>query len=301
MHEAHATDAIFIRVVEAGSLRAVAEELGVDPSSISRRVSALEDRLQAKLLRRSTKRSEPTEAGLRYYEGVRRLLEDRAALEAEVAGLLHEARGRMRIGAPVDFGARFVSPVLAELAREAPELDVELVLGSGFDDLTEAGLDAVVRIGRLSDSSLVAKRIGSVPRVIVGTPQLLERHGRPRAPEDLSKFPFIFYQSGQRRLTLSLRSGEDTREVEVSGRVAANSVTAIRQLVLGGAGLHHGPYWAFEEDLEQGRLERALTDWSTPAFPIHIIRLPSSFVPAKVRLFSERMEAAMRREASVER
>lgn len=149
MQEADTIDQIFVRVVEAGSLRAVALELGVDPSSVSRKINVLEQRLQARLLRRSTKRSEPTEAGQLYYDGIRRLLDERAALEADVAGLVDEPRGRLRIGAPVDFGARFVAPVIAGLMQGAPDLDVELVLGSGFDNLSEAGLDAVVRIGRL--------------------------------------------------------------------------------------------------------------------------------------------------------
>ncbi|MBD2842562.1 LysR family transcriptional regulator [Erythrobacter rubeus] len=296
VHEVNAPDQIFIRVVEAGSLRAVAEEMGVDPSSVSRKVSALEDRLQAKLLRRSTKRSVPTEAGLRYYEGVRRLLDERAALEADVAGLIDEPRGRLRIGAPVDFGARFVAPVIADLMRDAPDLDVELVLGSGFDDLTQGGLDAVVRIGTLTDSSLVARKVAVVPRVIVGAASYFEKHGMPSTPADLSGHPFVFYRGGQRRLVLDLQSNGRKKRAEVTGRVAANSVTAIRQLVLGGAGLHHGPLWALEEDIAVGRVRIALPDWHTPAFPVHVVRLASSYVPAKVREFSDRFAAAMAQE-----
>ncbi|MEM7665954.1 MAG: LysR family transcriptional regulator [Pseudomonadota bacterium] len=301
MHELTAPDQIFIRVVEAGSLRAVAEEMGVDPSSVSRKVSALEDRLQAKLLRRSTKRSVPTEAGLRYCEGVRRLLDERAALEADVAGLIDEPRGRLRIGAPVDFGARFVAPVIADLMRDAPDLDVELVLGSGFDDLTQGGLDAVVRIGTLTDSSLVARKVAVVPRVIVGAASYFEKHGMPATPADLSDHPFVFYKGGQRRLALDLQCNGRKKRAEATGRVAANSVTAIRQLVLGGAGLHHGPLWALEEDIAAGRVLIALPDWHTPAFPVHVVRLASSYVPAKVREFSDRFAAAMANESTLKR
>ncbi|MEE4199824.1 LysR family transcriptional regulator [Erythrobacter sp.] len=228
-------------MLEAGSLRAVAMEMGVDPSSISRKVSALEDRLQAKLLRRSTKRSEPTEAGQRYYEGVRRLLDECRALETDISGLVDELRGVLRIGAPVDFGARFVSPVVAQMLAEAPDLEVDLRLGSHFEDLTEAGLDAVVRIGRLTDSGLIARKVGAVPRIMVAAPDYIERAGIPETPYQLQTHDFIFYRYGQRRLPLTLSNGESSVTIDITSRVAANSVTAMRELVLAGAGLHQGP------------------------------------------------------------
>lgn len=300
MHEVNDPDYIFIRVVEAGSLRAVAQEMGVDPSSISRKVSGLEDRLQAKLLRRSTKRSEPTEAGLRYYNGMRRLLDERTALEDQVSGLTDKPRGRLRIGAPVDFGARFVAPVVAELLNEFSDLDVELVLGSGFDDLVETGLDAVVRIGNLSDSSLIAKKVGKVPRVVVASRQYLDRHGTPDKPADLSSHSFVFYQTGQRRGELVFsRSGKQVK-VEIAGRGAANSVSAIRKLVLGGAGLHFGPVWAFEEEVATGRLVQLLEDWSCVSFPIHVLWVPTEFLPVKVRLFTERFATFVSQQRSLE-
>ncbi|MGP1352316.1 MAG: LysR family transcriptional regulator [Parasphingopyxis sp.] len=300
MHEVDQIDQMFTRVVEAGSLRAVALELGVDPSSVSRKISALEDRLQVKLLRRSTKRSEPTEAGVRYYEGVRRLLDERAALEAEVAGLVDEPRGRLRIGAPVDFGARFVAPVVAQFMRDAPGLDVELVLGSGFDDLTEAGLDAVVRIGRLSDSSLIAKKIGIVPRVVVASADYAREYPVPRSPGDLSAHPFVFYLGGQRRASISFSKGRTRVDAEVTGRTAANSVSAIRQLVLGGAGLHYGPLWAFDEDIESGKMVAVLPDWECVAYPCHVLWPASEFLPVKVREFAERFAKAAAGERSLQ-
>lgn len=299
MQEAGTIDQIFVRVVEAGSLRAVALELGVDPSSVSRKINVLEQRLQARLLRRSTKRSEPTEAGQLYYDGIRRLLDERAELEADVAGLVDEPRGRLRIGAPVDFGARFVAPVIAGLMQGAPDLDVELVLGSGFDNLSEAGLDAVVRIGRLSDSSLIAKKVATVPRVIVASAGYAKKHGLPQSPDELARHPFVFYRGGQRRLALDLSYGTQSAQVEATGRVAANSVTAIRQLVLGDAGLHQGPLWAFEDEIETGRMHVVLTKWKGAAFPLHVLWPASAFLPAKVREFTERFARSVAREPSL--
>ncbi|WP_255548002.1 LysR family transcriptional regulator [Erythrobacter ani] len=299
MHE-DGFDHIFIRVVEAGSLRAVAIELGIDPSSVSRKVTALEDRLQAKLLRRSTKRSIPTEAGRRYYEGVRRLVDERMALEADVAGLLDDPRGKLRIGAPVDFGARFVAPVIAKLLHDAPDLDIELVLGSRFDNLTEAGLDIVVRIGRLSDSSLIARKVAEVPRVIVASAEYADMHGLPEHPSELGDHPFVFYRGGQRRLPLTLSHGKKRQSAEVTGRVAANSVTAIKQLVLGSAGLHQGPLWAFEKEVSSGRMRVVLPDWAADAFPLYLVRPQTPYLPAKVREFSDRFARAAAAEPSLE-
>ncbi|MEM7780945.1 MAG: LysR family transcriptional regulator [Pseudomonadota bacterium] len=299
MQELNDPDRIFIRVVEAGSLRAVAQELGVDPSSISRKVAGLEHRLQAKLLRRSTKRSEPTEAGLRYYTGVRRLLDEHAALADQISGLTDEPRGRLRIGAPVDFGARFVAPVVAELLTDFPDLDVELVLGSGFDDLVEKGLDAVVRIGNLSDSSLIAKKVGIVSRVVVASRSYLDKNGTPEQPAALAQHPFVFYQNGQRQGQLGFAKAGKRITVEISGRTAANSVSAIRQLVMAGAGLHFGPFWAFEEELARGDLVSLLPDWDCVSFPIQVLWLPTDFLPAKVRIFNDRFAAFVSQQSSL--
>jgi len=182
-----------------------------------------------------------------------------------------EPRERLRIGAPVDFGARFVAPVIADLLREAPGLDVELVLGSGFDNLTGSGLDAVVRIGRLSDASLIAKKVGAVPRVVVASSDYAAEFGLPPSPEDLAAHPFVFYQTGQRRMALPLHKGDRQAEIEVSGRTSANSVSAIRELVLGGAGLHHGPLWAFGEDIKAGRMTVMLPEWQCIVFPLYVL------------------------------
>jgi len=158
---------LFLRVVEAGSLKAAAAFLGKDASTLSRRVAALEERLGVKLLVRSTRRTTPTDAGQRYYEGLRDLVAQQEALEAEVSRTTETPHGQLRVTAPVDFGARFVVPVLARLQESAPDLVVECVLGSGYLDLAEHGLDVAVRVGKLPDSALIARRLGAVPRVLV--------------------------------------------------------------------------------------------------------------------------------------
>ncbi len=291
------TDQLFVRVVEAGSLKAAAEQMGTDPSAVSRKLAALEARLGVKLLNRSTRRSTPTEAGQRYYEGLRRILDAKAALDADISGLVDTPTGRLTLAAPVDFGARFVAPVVASLQENYPDLHVDLRLGSGFADLAEQGIDVAVRIGRLPDSSLIARRLGSVPRVLVASRHYVDKRGQPRTATALAEHDFVFYRPGQRALEVSVGD----QSVQVQGRVSANSITAVKALVSAGCGLHLGPVWAFEEGLADGTLVSVLDDQALEAFPLHAVYTPSAFVPAKIRAFINAMAAAVKAEPSLDR
>ncbi|MHA7873674.1 MAG: LysR substrate-binding domain-containing protein, partial [Hyphococcus sp.] len=275
------------------------EEVGADPSVVSRRISSLEARLGVRLLQRSTRRSSPTEAGERYYAGLRRLVDEQMALENDVAGLVDTPTGRLRIAAPVDFGARFVTPVIADLQARFPDLVVDLVLGSAFADLIESNIDVAIRIGALPDSSLIAKRIGVVPRIIVASEGFVKANGAPARPAELVRYPFIFYGGGQRELTIELRKSGKTEKVTVYGSVTVNSVTAIRALVTAGRGLHLGPVWAFEDGLADTSVVRVLPRYEPEAFPLHALYPASSFVPAKTRMFIDAFAQAMRASTAV--
>ena len=297
---AETNEQLFVRVVEAGSLKAAAEQIGSDPSAVSRRIAALEARLGVKLLQRSTRRSSPTEAGQRFYDGLRRILEEQAALEADVAGLVDRPTGRLGVAAPVDFGARFVAPVLATLQDEAPGLTIDLRLGSAFADLVEQGLDVAIRIGRLPDSSLIARRLGFVPRVLVGSPSYLRRSDRIVTATDLQRHDFILYRPGDRRSDITLERDGVSETVTVYGHFTANSVTAIRALVVAGRGLHLGPVWAFEDELRAGDVVPVLPDWSLPAYPVHALYAPTAYVPAKIRRFIDLTAEAFRASGSLQ-
>lgn len=282
---------LFLRVVEAGSFKAAAEQMSVDASAVSRGIAALETRLGVRLLQRSTRRSIPTEAGERYFAGLRRIIDEQLALEGEVAGLTQTPSGRLRIAAPVDFGARYVAPVVAGTHEDYPDLAIDLVLGSRFADLIEGGIDIAVRIGDLPDSSLIAKGVGAVPRMVAASAAYIAANGRPDCPADLAGHPFIFYGSAHRELTIAF--GREGREetVTVRGRITANSVTAIRRFVSEGCGMHLGPVWAFEDGLADGSIVRVLPSYDLKAFPLHLVYAASDFLPAKVRTFIDRFAA----------
>lgn len=282
---ADTNEQLFLRVVEAGSLKAAAEQIGSDPSAVSRRISALEARLGVKLLERSTKRSTPTEAGQDYYDGMRRIVDEQMALEAHVTGLVDKPTGRLSVTAPVDFGAKFVAPVLAKLQDEAPDLTIDLRLGSAFSDLIGQGLDVAIRIGQLEDSSLIAKRLAFVPRVLVAAPSYLERYDPIETARDLERYDFIHYRPGDRQVELTLEKDGALETITAHGHFSANSVSAIRALVVAGRGIHKGPVWAFEDELRNGAVVPVLPDWCIAAYPVHALYAPSAFVPAKIRRF----------------
>lgn len=290
---------LFLRVVDAGSLKAAAEQINADPSAVSRKIAALEDRLGVKLLQRSTKRSRPTEAGTQYYEGMRALIEQQSALEARITGTADTPTGKLRVTAPVDFGAEFVAPVLSQLQEQAPNLNVELLLGSTFSDLVEQNIDVAIRIGRLQDSSLIARRLGSVPRVIVASNSYVQANGMPKTPEQAQTHPFIIYRPEQNNTSIKMRRNGKQVMMPMSGNLTLNSVSAIRKLVSAGKGLHLGPKWVFKDGLSEGSIVQVLPEFELEAFPLHAVYVPSNYVPAKVRAFIDLIRKSVRSNTTI--
>ena len=283
---------LFLRVVESGSLKSAAAAIRMDPSTVSRRIAALEDRLGVRLLQRSTRGSRPTDVGTRYFEGLRAAAAELEALEADITDTRDAPTGLLRITAPSEFGARFVVPVLDHLCQDAPELDVELDLGTAFFDLAERHIDVAVRIGRLPDSALRARRLGSVPRVIVGSRDYLDTHGRPEAPGDLADHEFALYRRRSPKPVVELiASNGRVESCEMPCRLTVNHIPSIVDIVTRGRALTYGPLWAFQDAIESGALEAVLPQWSLEAYPLHALYRPSPYVPAKIRAFIDRMVA----------
>jgi len=281
---------LFVRIVESGSLKAAASQLGADPSSVSRRLAALEARLGQQLLRRSTRGSRPTEAGARYFEGLAQIVAQQDALEAAVAGERDAPQGRLHVTAPPEFGVRFVVPVLESLQRAHPQLIVELALGTAFSNLSERGLDAAVRIGKLRDSSLHARRLGLVPRVLVASPAYLDAAGRPTQLAEISGHRFVSYLTQNGRNSLGA-TGPDGRALtlEVEPAFTVNSISTLVRLVESGAGINLAPLWAFEASLAAGRVVALLPDHHFDAYPVQVVYPTRRYLPAKTRAFIEAM------------
>lgn len=272
---------LFIHVVESGSFKKAAELLAMDPSLVSRRISSLEKRLGVKLLQRSTKNSFPTEVGEQYFVELQKLLEEQNALENRIKATVNEATGHLKVAAPHDFGTFFISDILENMVERYPQLTVELVLGSQFENLAAEGIDVAVRIGKLPDSSLICRRIGEVPRVLVASPEYIAQQGEPRSVLELEQHKFVFYKRSQMYEAVTIAG----QRLHLSGSFVVNSVSAIRQWVLNGKGIHLGPVWAFRDALDTGALQRILPEVELQSFPLHAIYVSRAYVPAKVRLF----------------
>lgn len=273
----------YIHVVEAGSFKKAAEHLGVETSSLSRKVAALEQRLTVKLLHRSTSRTRPTELGRAFYEGLRRIVDDQSALEEEISGGLDLLVGRLRIGATVDFGERFIAPVIPQLLQRAPSLSIQLLLDSDLDNLGEKDLDVAFRLGPMPDSSLIARTVGDIRRVLVASPDYLSRFGRPVEPSQLEGRQFVLYSAAQIKQDIVFCDGQRVAAAGIRSQLAANSLRAIRELMLAGQGINWGPAWFFADDIATGQLVELMPEHPVEGFKVSAVYPERAWLPGKTR------------------
>ncbi|NJM98792.1 MAG: LysR family transcriptional regulator [Phormidesmis sp. RL_2_1] len=291
----HSLQQLFIQIVEAGSFKQAAEQMHMEPSSLSRKIAALEKRLKVKLLHRSTRHTRPTDLGQRYYEGLRQLLDDEIALEEEITSGVEVLKGTLRVSAPVDFGAEFVVPVVHNMLKSAPELAVELLLSSHFANLIEQNIDVAVRIGDASKSNLFAKKIGEVPRVLVASHHYLRRYGTPETPDDLINHNFVLYSPIQARSDIVFADGHKFPHTKMRSNITVNSVSAIRTLVKDGLGIHLGPAWVFKEALDKGDVCKLLAKYTLKSFPIHAVYVARAYLPKKTEEFIKQLSKYIER------
>ncbi|QBF30789.1 LysR family transcriptional regulator [Thalassococcus sp. S3] len=284
----NAAELAFLKTIQLGSIRAAARALGQDPSGVSRRITQLEQRLGAHLVDRSGGKTSVTEQGRLYYERLKVIIEQWDALEAEVSGEVLHPSGMLRVTASIDFGQEFVTDWLLEFRASYPQVDFDLVLSGGYLDLSQNVIDVAIRVGRLPDSSLIARKLASVPRVLVASPKYLERVGVPQTPDDLSDHEFVFFSSRNRTEKLFLQddSGK-TFEVARSGGVAVNAVRSAVKAVQAGQGIHSGPLWAFADLIDNEEVTVVLPSYKQNAAPLYAVRQPAVIVPARISEFVE--------------
>jgi DNA-binding transcriptional LysR family regulator len=274
---------IFVGIVDAGSLVAASRRLRRSPPAVTRALSSLEDRIGLRLVERTTRRLAPTESGSALAERARVLLADYDKL---LAGLAQApVRGVLRITAPVQFGRRHVAPIVSAFLNEYPEVRVELSLNDHNLDLIEQGLDVAVRIGPLEDSSLVARQVGSVGRVVVASPAYLARRGVPRTPQDLVNHDTIFGMT--RSPAREWRFGPSSRGVTVrlSPRLLVDDVEAQLQAVRAGRGIARVLSYQVRDELDSGTLVRLLVDFEPEPVPVQLVTSSRTNMAPKVRAF----------------
>jgi DNA-binding transcriptional LysR family regulator len=275
--------AIFAKVVELRSFAGAAEDLGLSKATVSKAVTRLETRLGARLFNRTSRRLALTDAGQGLVEPATRMLVQ--GEDAESAAMAHSAapRGLVRLAAPMSFGLSDVAPILPDFLAAYPEVSVDLHLSDATVDLVGMGFDAALRIAALPDSSLVARRLRSVKRYVVGAPAYLEHRGRPTHPGHLAEHGCLGYAYLPTRDTWRFvnPSGEEV-SVRPAGPLRVNNADALMPALIAGLGLAVMPDFIVDAALADGRLEVVMPDWTPPSIALHLVTPPGGPRPARV-------------------
>jgi DNA-binding transcriptional LysR family regulator len=275
----------FVAVADLQGFAPAARRLGLSPSGVTRLIAALEERLGARLLQRTTRQVTLTDAGSRYLERARRILADVEEAEDAVEGERTRPEGRLVISAPLGFGRLHVSGIVSAYLKRYPDVGVDLRLSDRMINLVEDGVDLAVRIGHLPDSTLVARHVGEMRRIVVASSGYLRARGEPKRPQEISAHDTI--QFGAMTAALDWRFMEDGREVRVAGtpRLATNSSDAAIQYAEADGGLTRVFAYQAADAIRRGRVSIVLAKFEQPAMPIHIVYPTSRLLSAKVRTF----------------
>jgi DNA-binding transcriptional LysR family regulator len=279
--------AILIDTVECGSMSAAGRKLKMPVTTLSRKLSDLEDHLGTRLLTRSTRRLELTDAGAAYVKACRRILEDVGEAEREASGEYLAPRGELVVTASLAFGRRHVLPIVNEFLELHPHVTVRLGLSDQRLDLVSEHVDLAVRIGRLPDSNLVARRIADIRWAVVASPEFLATHGVPRSPEDLQEVPCVGVDFLNLDTTWCFRRRGEAADyrVPIHSRLSVSMTEAAVDAAIAGVGLAQVLRYQAADALSAGTLRTVLDDYEPQAAPLSILYLGGGRMPLKTRSF----------------
>lgn len=277
--------AIFARVVDAGGISVAARDLHLSKSAVSKQLSALEDRLGARLLQRTTRRMSLTEAGAGFLEHCRRVVAEAEAAESAVGALQVEPRGTLRINGPMTFGTMHLAAAIPDFLARYPQVSIDLALNDRLVDLLDEGFDVAVRIGRLADSSLVARKLAPARRVIVAAPSYLDRRGRPATLAELAGHDVLSYSYVSTADEWRFQGPGGEEGVRVEPRLKANNGDILLAACLAGAGIAAVPTFISGPSLRAGTLVRVLPQYESAGLGIHAVWPTGRHLSAKVRAF----------------
>jgi LysR family transcriptional activator of dmlA len=277
---------VFRAIVDTGGISAAAEALQSSPPAVSRRLAALEERLGVRLAERQSRRFRLTDEGLLLYERSCNILEQIREAEAEVASRGGTARGILRIGAPCEFGARYVAPLMADFSHKHPALDAHLTLSDCGLEVGQDGFDLVLRFGLPEDAGMIARRVASTPRVLCASPDYLAKHGVPQVPEDLAGHKCLRFSRRHRLMDVwtFTKDGEE-HAVKVGGSLSGANGDVVHGWALAGQGLSLEARWDVAEDLAAGRLVAVLPDYRASDLDLYAVFAPARTIIPRIRLF----------------
>ncbi|TKA92888.1 LysR family transcriptional regulator [Halopseudomonas bauzanensis] len=288
---------VFVRAASAGSLSAAARHLSMSPAMAAKHVNALEARLGVKLFHRTTRRLSLTEAGSYYLEACQRILPEIDEAEAVAASQRVKATGLLRMNVPLSFGERFVAPLIPAFSHRHPEVKVELGLSDAQVDLLAGSWDLAIRIGRLSDSNLQARRLGDSAMLVCAAPSYLDQRGVPRRVAELAQHNCLSYTLSPMQDARTWAFGPDGEvRVPISGDLLANNGNALLAAAVGGQGIIYQPHFIVGEALDAGRLVALELDQPVIELGgIHVLYPPDRRPPAKVRVMIDYLAEAFER------
>jgi DNA-binding transcriptional LysR family regulator len=276
---------ILVAAVEAGSLSAAARRTGTPLATVSRKVSDLEAHLKTRLLHRSSRRLTLTDAGRDYVAACRRILEEVTEAERVASGEYSAPRGDLTVTAPVVFGRLHVLPVVAAFLQAYPEIDVRLVLADRIANLVEDRVDAALRISTLTDSSMMALRLGTIRRVICGSPAYLAARGRPETPTDLGTHDCITFEGLQAPDAWVFPVGKKQQSVAIRSRLVVNTAEAAIDAAIAGLGLTRVLSYQVTEAEAAKKIEVVLEAFEPPRIPVSLVYGDGRMLPLKLRAF----------------
>ncbi len=289
--------AIFAKVAETGSFARAAEDLELSKATVSKAVSRLEARLGSGLFHRTSRRISLTESGRTALERANRILSEGEAVEAETAAQSAIPRGQVRLAAPTSFGLLHLAPILPDFLARYPEVSIDLNLADHKVDLVAEGFDLAIRIARLQDSSLLARKLCDMKIMLVGAPGYFEAFGRPTHPRDLTEHRCFTYTNIESpEVWRFSHPTEAEQTVNVSGPMRVNSSESLSASLRAGLGVALQPEFICWEDLRSGTLEAVMCEWSPPLPALHLVSPPGRLRPARVKVLfdflAERLAAA---------
>jgi DNA-binding transcriptional LysR family regulator len=275
----------FVRVVDTGSFTAAAKQLRVGQPAVSKTIAQLEDRLGVRLLLRSPRALTPTEAGEGFYARAKLVLEEASAAEQSARGAGVALSGRLRFAAPVTFARLQIVPRLPRFLADHPALIVDAILDDRRIDLIEEGVDVAIRMGAQPDSSLLSRRIGRSPRIVVAAQTYLKRAGTPKTPEDLKQHHAVLYGHTGGGSTWRFRQGKSVKTIKMRERFSASAAEGVREGTLAGLGLCLATEWMFRPELDRGDVVAVLTDWEMSPVDLWALFPTGNRPSAKARAF----------------
>ncbi len=276
---------VFVRVVQAGSIRGAAERLGMPKSTVSRKVIELEARLDARLLQRTTRKLSLTDVGRIFYDHGVRIVAEAEDAERAVRSQHDTPRGLLRVTAPLNLA--LVGPLVSDYLARYPEVRLELSANARVVDLIEERFDVGLRIGRLQDSSLVAKALGTFEWIVVATPEYLARRGRPTTPADLKRHDCLLFGSAA---SVTLKRDGAAEEVHLTPRLLVTDMDVLQVALSDGLGVAIVPAFLCEKGMRAGRLEQVLPGWRPPSTTLHVVYPSSRHLSPTVRSFIDHVQ-----------